>query len=125
MREEGGSGGTFRDEVAWQRAMDLTMAIFKTTEGWDAHDLESFRLQLRNAGFTVASKIAVAHDQGSDLALNFLSLASQALIEIEILLDVSKEMGYLGKIAADRLTLLCQDVQETLDRLIDAKTNRT
>jgi len=49
---------SFRDLVAWQRAIELTTAIYQLTRQFPREEIYGLTNQLRRAGVSVASNIA-------------------------------------------------------------------
>jgi four helix bundle protein len=55
---EAGVGLSYRDLIAWQRAMDLVEAIYKATRRFPKDELYGLTSQLRRAAVSVPSNIA-------------------------------------------------------------------
>jgi four helix bundle protein len=51
-------GGTFRDLVAWQKAMDLVAAIYRCTRSFPDEERFGLVSQLRRAAVSIPSNIA-------------------------------------------------------------------
>ena len=49
---------TFQDLRVWQEAMDLTVAIYKSSAEFPKHEIYGLAQQLRRAAVSVASNIA-------------------------------------------------------------------
>lgn len=68
--------GTFRDLIAWQRAMQLVSAIYKETEKLPRHEIYGLSAQIRRAAVSVPSNIAEGQARHSRKEfLYFLSTA--------------------------------------------------
>jgi four helix bundle protein len=51
-------GEGFRDLIVWQRAVEMTVAIYGLTGNFPREELYGLTSQLRRAGISVASNIA-------------------------------------------------------------------
>jgi four helix bundle protein len=58
-------GDSFRDVVAWQRAIQMSVAIYKLTAGFPKEETYGLSSQLRRAGVSVASNIAEGYARNS------------------------------------------------------------
>lgn len=87
---------SYRDLVAWQKAMDFGIEVYKTTK--TLPDSERFGLvsQLRRAAVSVASNIAEGYGRGtrSDY-LRFLRTARGSLYEIDTQMLLAARLEYL------------------------------
>lgn len=63
-----GNGRTrhFRDLLLWQKAMDLTRAVYLETEALPAKELFGLQSQMRRAAVSVPSNIAEGHGRLND-----------------------------------------------------------
>ena len=61
--------GSFRDLIVWQRAVELSLAIYKLTAAFPAPEQFGLTNQLRRASVSVASNIAEGFKlRGADAA---------------------------------------------------------
>jgi four helix bundle protein len=51
-------GGTFRDLIAWQKAMEPAVEVYRSTQNFPAAEKYGLTSQLRRAAVSVASNIA-------------------------------------------------------------------
>jgi four helix bundle protein len=114
-------GDSFKDLLVRQRAMQLTVAIYKLTTGLPS--TEQFRLtdQLRRAPVSVASKIAEGYGRsirGEDL--QFLGHARGSILEVQTQLVIFSELG-LGQ---DDFRESANGLSEELSRMLIAKMKK-
>ena len=87
-----------RNLTAWQKAMDLVMAIYKATKHFPKEEMYGLTSQLRRAAISVPSNIAEgAADRTTQQFSNFLSNAIGSLNEIDTQLDVALRLDYLKR----------------------------
>ena len=110
----------FKDLVAWQKAIELTMEVYKLTSGFP--DSERFGLvnQMRRASVSIPSNIAEGYARsGRGEYLQFLSHARGSCAEIETQLVIAKGLGF-GR--PDQLTSCCA-LCDSVGRLLSALSN--
>jgi len=100
-------GGSYRDLIAWQRAMNLVTAIYGATQAFPRDELYGLTNQLRRAAVSVPSNIAEGQARFSPKEFHrFLSIARGSLVEIETQILIAQNLGYLA--TAQSLLLLTE-----------------
>jgi four helix bundle protein len=85
-----------RNLTAWQKAMDLVVAIYEATQKFPKEELYGLSSQLRRAAVSVPSNIAEGGaDRTKQQFSNFLSNAIGSLNEIDTQLDVALRLSYI------------------------------
>lgn len=85
-----------RNLTAWQKAMDLVVAIYSATKNFPKEEIYGLTSQLRRAAVSVPSNIAEgAADRTKQQFSNFLSNAIGSLNEIDTQFDVAFRLGYI------------------------------
>jgi len=75
---------SYRDLVAWQKAMDLVTAIYRLTASFPKEEVYALTSQLRRAAVSVPSNIAEGQGRhGAAEFRHFLRQASGSLMELE------------------------------------------
>jgi four helix bundle protein len=73
----------FQDLTVWQRAMELTVAIYGLTKRFPKEEVYGLSSQLRRAAVSIASNIAEGRGRGTDGEFKqFLSIAQGSTYEI-------------------------------------------
>ncbi len=110
----------YRELIAWQKAMDLTEAVYHVTKGFPREEAYGLTSQLRRAAVSVPSNIAEGQGRRSGKEfVHFLGVAYGSLQEVETQLILARRLGY------------CSDVQEAavlkrtaeVGKLINGLTN--
>ena len=107
----------FRDLIVWQKAIELTMEVYKLTAGFP--DAERFGLvnQMRRASVSIPSNIAEGYSRsGKGEYLQFLSHSRGSCAEIETQLVIAKGLGF-GQL--DQLST-CSALCDSVGRLLSA-----
>jgi four helix bundle protein len=87
---------TFRDLIAWQKAMELAKQIYWVTV--HLPDSEKFGLttQMRRAAVSIPSNIAEGHGRQSRTEyIRFLKIARGSLMELQTQLILVEELSFL------------------------------
>jgi len=100
----------FEDLIAWQKARDLTKAIYKITrQGAFAKDF-GLPGQIQRAAVSVMSNIAEGFERNRRAEFHqFLSTAKASCAEVRSQLYVAYDIGYIGK---DTFETLLQQAEE-------------
>ena len=90
-------GESYKDLVAWRKAMDLVTEIYLVTRAFPRVELYGLTGQLRRAAVSVPSNIAEGQARFSHKEFHhFLSLARGSLVEIETQLTIAQNLDYLS-----------------------------
>jgi len=88
-------GESFKDLVVWQRAVQLTVAIYKLTSTFPADERFGLTNQLRRASVSVSSNIAEGYGRSTKGEyLLFLGHARWSKCEVETQLVISEALGF-------------------------------
>ncbi len=78
-------GDSYRDLIAWQRAIQLSVAIYKLTGAFPKEEIYGLSSQLRRAGVSIASNIAEGYGRGSSGEYKqFLGMARGSLLRFRL-----------------------------------------
>jgi four helix bundle protein len=112
-------GESFRNLTVWQRAIKLTLAIYKLTSSFP--DSERFGLtnQLRRASVSVASNIAEGYGRATrGEYVQFLGNARGSISEVETQLVIAKALGFGSMPSLIKAEGLCNEVGRMLRALM-------
>lgn len=84
----------FEKIVAWQKARDLTLGVYSAFENCKDY---SFKNQIQRAAVPTTNNIAEGHAKRSDkLFKYFLLITKGSLAEVQSMLLIAKELGYIS-----------------------------
>jgi four helix bundle protein len=119
-------GESFRDLAVWQRAIELTLQVYKLTSTFP--DTERFGLtnQLRLAAVSVASNIAEGYGRSTkgEYVL-FLGHARGSNSEVETQLVISKGLGFGSKQLLSTTEELCNEVGRMLGAMMKSLRSKS
>jgi four helix bundle protein len=113
-------GESYRDLIVWQRAIQMSVAIYKFTSGFPREELYGLTSQLRRAGVSVASNIAEGYGRASTGEYKqFLGMARGSNMEVQTQLVISRELGIGETEALNRTEGLSHEVGKMLVAIMD------
>jgi four helix bundle protein len=123
--EKIGSGsytpGAYRNLKVWQRAIDLSVTIYKFTSHFPGSELYGLTSQLRRAAVSVASNIAEGYGRASKGEFRqFIGIARGSVLELQTQLEIAKQLGF-GK---EPLRLAAQALAEEAGKMTWALMQR-
>ena len=106
----------FEDLVCWQRAREMTKAIYQTFK--DCRDY-GFKDQIQRAAVSVMSNIAEGFERGtSQEFLNYLFIAKGSAGEVRCQLYVALDAGFLKMETFNDLKMLIEECSRLLQSFI-------
>jgi four helix bundle protein len=112
---------SYRDLSVWQKAVDIVTEAYRLSETFPRSEDFGLRLQLRRAAISVPANIAEGHGRtGIGEYLHHLSIAHGSLAELETLLTVAGNLGY---VKADTIESIGKQGEE-VGRLLRALMRR-
>lgn len=104
-----------RELIVWQKAMDMTVQIYKLVERFPTHERYGLSSQLTRAAASVPANIAEGNARGSskDYA-NFLSIAHGSLMETETFLLLAIRLDYVTELDVQPISILVNEVDKML-----------
>ncbi|MDK9719863.1 MAG: four helix bundle protein [Rhodospirillales bacterium] len=110
----------FRKIKAWQKAHDLTLAVYSASKAFPPDERFSLTSQLRRAAASIPTNIAEGAGRDGDAELaRFLVIAFGSANETEYLMLLAKDLGYLQSDEYEPLTKLTQEVKRMLTPFIN------
>jgi four helix bundle protein len=89
----------------WKLAMEFVWEVYRSTEGFPAHEQYGLRAQLRRAAVSVPSNIAEgAARKGTKECTQFLNIAQGSMSELDTQLELALMLGYIERQTYDTLT---------------------
>ena len=102
---------SFRDLQIWQKAMQLTIAIYGLTARFPKEEMCGLTGQLRRAAVSVPSNIAEGHGRLSNREFTqFLSVARGSICELQTQLEIARSLGFGEVKALDETERLSHEV---------------
>lgn len=110
----------YQDLLAWQKAVDLVVAVHQVTRLWPAEERYGLTAQIQRAAVSVPSNLAEGQGRRSDKEFSrYCHIAHGSLREVETQLIIAQRLGYLS---SEQLALMLTATGE-IGRLITGLIN--
>jgi four helix bundle protein len=109
----------------------LILSIYKETAAFPRDEWFGLRAQIRRAAVSIACNIVEGNARRTvGEYVHFLNIARASASELEYLIGLANELGYLGRQAGTTLTRSCNDVIPQMEMLLqrmerERRTQRT
>ncbi len=116
-------GPSYKDLVAWKKAMELVTEVYRTTERFPKEEIYGLTSQLRRAAVSIPCNIAEGQGRLTKGEFQqFLGYARGSLLEMETQLVIASNLGYLQDNQASKLLNLSAEVGRILNGLLASIT---
>ncbi|MBR3051211.1 MAG: four helix bundle protein [Selenomonadaceae bacterium] len=107
------------DLIVWQKAMDLTVEIYRLVKFLPREETYALSDQMRRAFVSIPSNIAEGHGRNSNKEFaNFLSVARGSLAELKTQLQICHRLKYLSESESEFALNLCNETYKLLNAFI-------
>ena len=118
--------GHYRKLKAWEHAQRLAVESSRAARRFPVYEQEVLADQLRRAGYSIPLNVAEGAGRRGNKALHRqLDLARASLAELETIVDLAHDLGYIDNQTHARLTELATDTGKTLYGLLRKVSNET
>jgi len=112
---------SYRDLVAWQKAMDLVTEIYRATKEFPKEEIFGLASQIRRAAVSIPCNIAEGRGKSSRKEyIYFLSHARASLLELETQVMIAHNLSYLTKSTAENLLTSTAEIGRIINGLMSA-----
>jgi four helix bundle protein len=116
---------SFRELQVWQRAMQLTIAIYRLTKNFPKDELYGLTSQLRRAAVSVPSNIAEGHGRLSNREFTqFMSVARGSVCELQTQLEIARSLGFGTIKAIEEAERLSHEVGKMIFAFLESLKNQ-
>lgn len=114
-------GSSFRDLVAWQRSIDLSIAVYALTLNFPESEKFGLSSQMRRAAVSVASNVAEGYGRSSTGEyLQFLGHARGSNSELETQLVIAKALSFGRESEIERTQKICDECGRLIGAIMRA-----
>jgi len=100
---------SFRDLSVWQKSMDLSVLVYRSTEGFPRSEMFGLTSQLRRASVSIPSNIAEGKAIGGQSYPRHLRIAHGSEAELQTQIELARRLQFL---TADEANLVLKDASE-------------
>ena len=111
--------GRYTDLKVWQRAMDLTDAVYDASESFPRDEAFGLTSQVRRAAVSIPSNIAEGWGRGRGKQyVQFLRYARGSLYEVETQLRIAERRRYVDRQTVEDLLFSTVEISKMLSGLM-------
>lgn len=115
---------SYQELIVWQKAMDVTVEIYRLVKKLPKEELYELSSQMRRAAVSIPSNIAEWHARNSEKEfIHFLSMAQGSKSELETQLLLSVRVHYLSDSDIHHALMLLSETGRLLTALIQSLRN--
>jgi len=112
-------GRSYKDLIAWQKAMALVTAPYRSTSNFPKEESLGLTSQLRRAAVSIPSNIAEGQGRLSQREFRyFLGQARGSLMELETQFQIAQNLGFMHKVETAELLNSCAELGRILNGLL-------
>jgi four helix bundle protein len=110
---------SFRDLIVWQRAIELTFAIYALTKTFPREEMFGLTSQLRRSAVSIPSNIAEGQSRATTGEFKqFLAIARGSNAEVQTQLVIARGLHYADPPAIARCENFCIEIAKMLNALL-------
>ena len=115
--------GNFRKLLVWQKAKELAVKIYQLTKTQPISKDYGLRDQVQRAAVSISANIAEGDELDTDKqASRHFYIAKGSAAELQTLLIISKEVGYIESDIMEELVNECKIISVMLLKIINARS---
>lgn len=108
----------FEDLIAWQKARELTRAIYQATRQGAFAKIYGLSGQIQRVAVSSMSNISEGFERGNPREFHqFLSIAKASCAEVRSQLYVTLDAGYLNEVSFQKLMVLAKETGKVIGGL--------
>lgn len=108
---------SFKDLIAWQKAHEFVLLVYKFTNTFPSHERFGLMSQFQRAAVSIAANIAEGYKKtGKSDKLRLMNVAQGSLEECRYYILLSKDLKYI----TEEISLILTERIENVSRLLNA-----
>ncbi len=111
--------GSFKDLKVWEKAIHLTIEIYKITENFPKEEIYGLTSQMRRSAVSIPSNIAEGRNRGTRKDFcNFLRIALGSCAELSTQIEIAKKLVKTSKFDYKNSESLLTEIMKMLYTII-------
>ena len=110
---------SYKDLIVWQKAIDLTVEIYKLSSLFPKEEIYALTSQIRRASCSIALNIAEGFGRNTTKSyVSFLYIAEGSLREVESAVILSIRLGFVKQTDCEKVNGLIEEEMKMFNVLI-------
>jgi len=116
---------SFRDLQVWQRAVQLSVALYRLTKEFPREEIYGLPSQIRRSAVSVPSNIAEGQGRlGTGEFKQFLGIARGSNFEVQTHLEIARALGFGDSKLLDETEGLSHEVGKMIHGILESLGNK-
>ena len=116
---------SFRDLQVWQRAVQLSVALYRLTKEFPREEIYGLSSQIRRSAVSVPSNIAEGQGRlGTGEFKQFLGIARGSNFEVQTHLEIARALGFGDSKLLDETEGLSHEVGKMIHGILESLGNK-
>lgn len=116
--EETGKIQSFEQLIAWRKAQDIAVHVYKLTQLFPSEEQFALTNQIRRAATSISANVAEGFGRRSKKdKQHFYTMAYGSLLEVKNFTYLAKRLGYIKKISLQTTITQITDCQKLINAL--------
>ncbi len=115
-----GKINSFEDLIVWQRAIDLSVKVYKITAGFPRTEIFGLTAQIRNASNSVSLNISEGSARTTKMYINQLIIARGSATEVLSGSILAVKLEFINEEELMQIRILVAEVKKMLNSLISS-----
>ncbi len=112
---------SYKDLIAYQKSYKLSLEIYRLTKSFPKEEIYGLTSQMRRSSVSIPCNIAEGYRRGHRKEYTqFLYMAHGSCAELESLLSLSRDLGFIEEDSFERLYRMEEEVSRLLNGLISS-----
>ena len=88
---------SYKDLIAYQKSYEMTVKVYEMTKSYPKEEMYALTSQLKRAAYSIPLNIAEGYGKRESINefKRFLLMAKGSANEMEVLIDLSKDLGFI------------------------------
>ena len=114
-------GKSFRDLLVWQRAIQLTVAVYHLTQAFPREEQFGLTSQIRRAAVSIPSNIAEGQGRLNPGEFRqFLAIARGSNCELQTQLEIARALNFASPMSIKKAEALSNEVRKMLFGMLNS-----
>lgn len=110
---------SYKDLIVWQKAMDLTVEIYKLSSSFPKEEIYALTSQIRRAACSITLNVAEGFGRNTTKSyVSFLYIAEGSLREVESAVLLSTRLGFVKPKDCEKVNALIEEEMKMFNVLI-------
>ena len=111
---------SYKDLIVYQKAYAMTVKVYAMTKAYPKEEMYALTSQLKRAAYSIPLNIAEGYGKKGSITefKRFLQMAKGSANEMEVLLDLSRDLGFIDTEKHTEMQKECAEINRILGGML-------